>query len=103
MHMLANRWGSCSQVVHVAVQVDVRRLLALKPDHDVHRTEFAAATSELEQKICSVWQELLHVERIGVHDNFWDLGGNSLLAGILMSKVRANSQIHNRCDAQTAY
>jgi acyl carrier protein len=38
-----------------------------------------AATSELEQTIIVVWREFLGVERIGSHDNFFDLGGDSLL------------------------
>jgi hypothetical protein len=33
----------------------------------------------LERQIASVWQELLGVRDIGVHDNFFDLGGRSLL------------------------
>jgi len=38
-----------------------------------------AATSELEQTIIVVWREFLGVERIGSRDNFFDLGGDSLL------------------------
>ncbi|MCU0286989.1 MAG: SDR family oxidoreductase, partial [Acidobacteria bacterium] len=33
---------------------------------------------ELEQRIAMVWQEILKIKQIGIHDNFFDLGGNSL-------------------------
>ncbi|HEX2211051.1 MAG TPA: phosphopantetheine-binding protein [Longimicrobium sp.] len=38
-----------------------------------------APRSEMEALVAEVWREVLGVERIGVHDNFFDLGGTSLL------------------------
>ncbi|MHA4812505.1 amino acid adenylation domain-containing protein, partial [Flavitalea flava] len=38
--------------------------------------------------LVAVWEELLGVERIGIHDNFFELGGHSLLAIRLISAVR---------------
>ncbi len=43
------------------------------------RARFAPPTSELEQTIASVWQEVLGVPEVGLDDNFFDLGGHSLL------------------------
>ncbi|HEX2091361.1 MAG TPA: phosphopantetheine-binding protein, partial [Longimicrobiaceae bacterium] len=43
------------------------------------RVEYVAPTGEVESSIVRIWQEVLGVERIGIHDNFFDLGGNSLL------------------------
>jgi amino acid adenylation domain-containing protein len=40
---------------------------------------YAAPRSVLEQRIAAIWREVLGVERVGVLDNFFDLGGNSLL------------------------
>jgi acyl transferase domain-containing protein len=42
-------------------------------------TAYAAPRDEVEQTIAEVWQELLGFERVGVNDNFFDLGGHSLL------------------------
>ncbi|HEX3528164.1 MAG TPA: non-ribosomal peptide synthase/polyketide synthase [Thermoanaerobaculia bacterium] len=39
----------------------------------------AAPQSAMERAISAVWQEVLGVERVGIHDNFFDLGGHSLL------------------------
>ena len=38
-----------------------------------------APRSELERAICTAWQEMLHVDRVGIDDNFFELGGHSLL------------------------
>ncbi len=35
--------------------------------------------SDAEQLIAKIWQEVLQLEEVGIHDNFFDLGGNSLL------------------------
>jgi hypothetical protein len=41
--------------------------------------DFVAPANELENSIAGIWSEVLRVEKVGVHDNFFDLGGNSLL------------------------
>ncbi|HEX7112933.1 MAG TPA: phosphopantetheine-binding protein, partial [Mizugakiibacter sp.] len=41
---------------------------------------FVAPRSESEQRLASLWSELLGVPRVGAHDNFFDLGGHSMLA-----------------------
>ncbi|EHP40572.1 amino acid adenylation protein [Cupriavidus basilensis OR16] len=42
-------------------------------------SSFAAATTPLQQTIAQVWQDLLGVQNVGIHDNFFEMGGNSLL------------------------
>ena len=34
--------------------------------------------NELEKEIASIWRDVLHLEEVGVHDNFFDVGGHSL-------------------------
>jgi len=48
----------------------------------------AVASSGMEHVVASVWREVLKVERLGVHDNFFDLGGNSLLVMTVLSQLR---------------
>ncbi|HEX8691063.1 MAG TPA: amino acid adenylation domain-containing protein [Longimicrobium sp.] len=45
--------------------------------------------SPLEEKLAALWREVLGVERVGVHDDFFDLGGQSITATRLMSRIRA--------------
>jgi amino acid adenylation domain-containing protein len=40
---------------------------------------YQAPNSEIERAIANIWQEVLNLEKIGIHDNFFDLGGHSLL------------------------
>ncbi|MCA1601871.1 MAG: phosphopantetheine-binding protein, partial [Acidobacteria bacterium] len=47
-----------------------------------------APRTEVEQNIAAIWQEALHVEKVGVHDNFFDLGGHSLLMVKVHNKLR---------------
>jgi len=51
-------------------------------------TEFVAPSTPLEQQIAQVWCDVLDVERVGVHDNFFDLGGYSLLIVQVVSRIR---------------
>ncbi|KAE8559798.1 non-ribosomal peptide synthetase [Paenibacillus polymyxa] len=51
-------------------------------------TEYVAPRNELETKLAAIWQEVLGLAKeIGVHDNFFDIGGHSLRATTLAGKV----------------
>ncbi|MBV9788841.1 MAG: non-ribosomal peptide synthetase, partial [Chloroflexi bacterium] len=60
---------------------------ALRPELDV---TYVAPRTASEATLVEIWQDLLHVDRIGVHDHFFDVGGHSLLATQLISRVRAS-------------
>ncbi|MGB7605040.1 MAG: phosphopantetheine-binding protein, partial [Lutisporaceae bacterium] len=49
--------------------------------------EYAAAENEIEEQLVSIWQELLQLDKVGTNDNFFDLGGNSLLIIKLHTKI----------------
>jgi acyl-CoA synthetase (AMP-forming)/AMP-acid ligase II/acyl carrier protein len=49
---------------------------------------FEALGTELEEKLAAMWTSILKLERVGFHDNFFNLGGNSLLAFQLISRIR---------------
>ncbi|MEH2267588.1 MAG: amino acid adenylation domain-containing protein [Nostoc sp.] len=66
-----------------------RRALPV-PDGDRPELEevYVAPRSEMERAIATVWQEVLHLEKVGVNDNFFDLGGHSLLMVQVNSKLQ---------------
>ncbi|QAT87000.1 Linear gramicidin synthase subunit C [Corallococcus coralloides] len=50
---------------------------------------FVAPGTAIEQQIAQAWKDLLHVERVGLDDPFFELGGNSLLALQLHRRLTA--------------
>jgi amino acid adenylation domain-containing protein len=60
-------------------KLDYRALPAPEPLRPALEATYLAPKSEIEQLIATVWQEVLGFEQVGVQDNFFDLGGDSLL------------------------
>ena len=56
-------------------------------------TPFVAGRTPLEKDLAQIWGEVLDLDQIGIHDNFLDLGGNSLAATQIVSRVIARFQI----------
>ncbi|MEH2121093.1 type I polyketide synthase [Nostoc sp.] len=50
---------------------------------------YIAPTNELEKQITEIWQEVLGITQVGIYDNFYELGGDSLIATQLVSRLRA--------------
>jgi thioesterase domain-containing protein/malonyl CoA-acyl carrier protein transacylase len=51
-------------------------------------TEFVSPTNDLERALAGMWCEVLGLREIGIHDDFFELGGQSLVALRLFSKIR---------------
>ena len=49
---------------------------------------YVAPTTDTEKALASIWQELLGVSQVGKNDNFFEIGGHSLLAVKLVSRIR---------------
>ena len=50
--------------------------------------EFAAPTDEVEARLAQIWESILGVRPIGIRDNFFDLGGHSLMAVRIMNGIQ---------------
>lgn len=57
----------------------------LRPALDV---TYVSPQTDLERAIATVWQQTLNIEQIGIHDNFFEIGGNSLLMVKVNSELR---------------
>lgn len=51
------------------------------------RREYEGPRSPAERKLTEIWQEILGVERIGIHDDFFALGGDSVLASRVLARM----------------
>jgi acyl carrier protein len=60
----------------------------------VQEASFVAPQTQLEQTVAAVWREVLAVDKVGLNDNFFDLGGHSL------SIVKVHSKLcgHLKCN-----
>ena len=56
-------------------------------------TPLVAATTEVESKLAAIWESVLSLDRVGVNDNFFDLGGHSLAATRVVSQVIKQFQL----------
>ena len=59
----------------------------------VTKTEFVAPGDEIERALAAIWQDILDTEPVGMHDNFFVLGGNSLRAVVLVSEILKQLQV----------
>ncbi|MDB9319490.1 non-ribosomal peptide synthetase [Nodularia spumigena] len=67
-------------------KVDYRAL----PTPDFSRSDedkFAAPRTLIEEKLVAIWSEVLRIENVGIHDNYFELGGDSILSIQLVSKA----------------
>ena len=64
------------------------------PSHQrpIHLGTYTAPTSETEKQLVKLWGKLLGMDGIGVHDSFFELGGNSLLLTQLVAMIRKTFQ-----------
>jgi acyl carrier protein len=70
-------------------KVDRRRLPAPPDSERLEPTAtHVAPRTAVEEFLVAVWRDLLHVDTVSVHDNFFDLGGHSLSATQLVSRIR---------------
>ncbi len=69
-------------------KIDRRRLPA--PGHDRPRltSAYAAPRTAMEMAVAQLWRDVLHLDRVGIHDNFFALGGDSITAIQLAHRAR---------------
>ena len=66
-----------------------RNALPAPEDRSEVAADYVAPENETQDRIAGVWKELLGVDQVGIHDNFFDLGGHSMLIVQLHRKLNA--------------
>ena len=80
---LVNNYGPGSLIEK---ETSVRRL-ATHPRPEL-LNPYVAPGNTLEESLAHIWQDLLGIEAIGIHDSFFELGGHSLLATKVMTRIQ---------------
>ena len=75
------------QWIRLESVVDVDDTILLS-EHVAHGKAHPVLSSEYERIITEIWQQVLGIQQIGLYDNFFDLGGNSLIALQVIAKLK---------------
>ena len=68
-------------------KIDRNALPTPSGEREANSDSYVAPRNELETKLVSIWEEILGVSPVGVQDDFFDVGGHSLLAVRLISAI----------------
>jgi iturin family lipopeptide synthetase A len=91
-----------AQVMVSTVDLDERReqydrLKTRRTEPEVPEDEKAespaAPTTDVEQTLAAIWQELLGIKEVGIFDNFFELGGDSLKAVTVCGRIQKACQV----------
>ena len=56
-------------------------------------TSFEPPTTETEKTLAAIWKDVLELDRVGVRDNFYDLGGSSLQGFMIFARIAERLRI----------
>jgi aryl carrier-like protein len=70
-------------------KIDRRALPPVEVSREYLDETYVAPQNETERIIASIWQEVLRIRQVGTHDNFFDLGGDSLRVYEVHTKLRS--------------
>ncbi|RKZ89881.1 MAG: non-ribosomal peptide synthetase [Candidatus Parabeggiatoa sp. nov. 1] len=68
-------------------KIDRHALPSPKTALKVPEANYVAPSTPTEKMLASIWTEVLGIEKVGIHDNFFEFGGHSLLATQLVSRI----------------
>jgi acyl-CoA synthetase (AMP-forming)/AMP-acid ligase II/acyl carrier protein len=69
-------------------KLDRQALPAPEQTRPALEQSFVAPRTPVEETLASIWAGVLKLDKVGIHDNFFDLGGHSLLGTQLISRIR---------------
>ncbi|CAI8771113.1 Edeine non-ribosomal peptide synthetase EdeJ [Brevibacillus sp. IT-7CA2] len=93
-HMIPSFFVSIEKMPLTAGGKINRKLLPEVDEQQASDTEYVAPRNEKEEQLVTIWKEILGIEKVGVHDSFFQLGGNSLLL------LKMHAQIVKQVDSE---
>ncbi len=70
-------------------KIDRRQLQSLSPSPSSVQSNFMAPRNPVEQRLKQIWEEALNVRPVGIADDFFNLGGDSLSAAEIFAEIEA--------------
>ncbi|MFL1674598.1 non-ribosomal peptide synthetase [Paenibacillus dendritiformis] len=70
-----------------------KKMLPAPEEHALDAMTYVAPADEMERRLEELWAEVLHVEHMGTRANFFEIGGHSLRAASLISKIHHEFQV----------
>lgn len=64
-----------------------RRALPVPTASNLQRGEYIAPRNAVEQQLAAIWAEVLRLEKVGINDNFFEIGGDSILSIQIVAKA----------------
>ncbi len=85
-YMLPSEWINL-EAMPLTSNGKIDRKNLIDREHVINRIEWTAPTNNTEQKLIEIWKDILDKRQIGVNENFFNLGGHSLKAITLSSRI----------------
>ncbi|MDY6900223.1 MAG: AMP-binding protein [Cyanobacteriota bacterium] len=74
-------------------RIGLAQKLGLTASDPTETAKYVPPTTAIEEKLVQIWSEVLGVEKVGIKDNFFGLGGDSILATQIVNRVREVLQV----------
>ncbi|KQB41366.1 non-ribosomal peptide synthetase [Flavobacterium aquidurense] len=78
-----------------------RKALPELSGNDSIRKQYVAPRNTTEEIVAEIWQEVLNIQKIGIHDDFFELGGHSLIVGQVINRI--NQQLGKTVSFKTFF
>lgn len=72
-------------------KIDRQKLPAPEYVRTQSAAEYVAPRNNIEEKLAKIWAEVLRLDKVGVNENFFEIGGDSILSISIVSKARAEN------------
>ena len=69
-------------------KIDVNNLPAIDYSPTWKGSEFVAPSTSIEKQLAAIWEQVLNFEPVGIHDNFFEIGGDSILSIQVVARAR---------------
>jgi amino acid adenylation domain-containing protein len=69
-------------------KIDFDRLPDVNQVDDIERLAYTPPRTDMEEKLVRIWEEILEIKGIGIHENFFEIGGDSLSAVKLFAMIK---------------